>query len=193
MHINVDSAIGYAWMAVGLVWLGGVLFTKRTVRAQPVGTRLFQIAVAALGFVLLSGKCRACFPYEWLFVQFVPHADSIAAAALLLTVAGAGFAIWARLTLGSNWSGRATVKANHELVTDGPYAIARHPIYTGLLVAVAGTALNVGQWRGILALIVIVLSLMIKMSQEERLMLETFPVAYPAYRQRVKALIPGVF
>lgn len=193
MHIDVDSAIGYTWMAVGLVWLAGVLFTKRTLRAQPMGTRLFQMAVAALGFVLLSGKCRVWFPYEWFFVRFAPHTDGIAATALLLTGGGAAFAIWARLTLGSNWSGRATVKADHELVTHGPYAVARHPIYTGLLVAVAGTALNVGQWRGILALIVIVLSLMIKMSQEERLMMETFPAAYPAYRQRVRALIPGVF
>lgn len=193
MHIDVDLAIGYTWLALGLVWLAGALFSKRTVRAQPMGTRLFQMTVAALGFVLLSGKCREWFPYEWLFVRYAPHTDGIAATALLLTAGGAAFAIWARLKLGSNWSGRATVKADHALVTRGPYAVARHPIYTGLLIALAGTALNVGQWRGILALTVILLSLLMKMSQEERLMMETFPTAYPAYRQRVRALIPGIF
>ncbi|MGO9434039.1 MAG: methyltransferase family protein [Terracidiphilus sp.] len=190
---NVDSAIGYTWGALALVWLAGVAFTKRTVRTQPPGTRLFQLAVAALGFLLLSRHCRDWFPYEWLFVRFAPHTAAIADAALLLTVVGCGFAIWARLTLGRNWSGRVTVKADHELVTTGPYAVARHPIYTGLLLALVGTALAVGQWRGIVAVIVILMAFVLKMAQEEKMMMQTFPAEYPQYRQRVKALIPGIF
>jgi protein-S-isoprenylcysteine O-methyltransferase len=188
--LNVDSAIGYTWEAVGLVWLVGVAFTKRTVRAQSRGTRLFHLALAALGFALLS---KHGMTQGWLGLRFVPDEYSIAFTGFVLTVAGCLFAIWARLTIGRNWSGRATVKADHQLVTSGPYAVARHPIYTGLLLAVAGTALAEGEWHGILALIVIVLALMIKMSQEERLMMQAFPAAYPAYRERVKALIPGVF
>jgi protein-S-isoprenylcysteine O-methyltransferase Ste14 len=190
MQIAVDSAITYSWGAVGLVWLVGLAFTKRTVRAAPIGTRLFHLALAALGFVLLSP--------HWITTgglarRFVPQADAFAAAGLALTVAGCAFAIWARMTLGANWSGRATVKANHELVTRGPYALARHPIYSGLLLALAGTALAIGLWRGLVGFMVILLLLMVKMSQEERLMIEAFPLEYPAYRQRVRALIPGVF
>lgn len=190
---DVDAAIGYTWAALALVWLVGLAFTKQTVRNQPVGTRLFQVAVATLGFVLLSQHCRQWFPYEWLFVRFAPRSTGFAITALLLTVAGCGFAIWARLTLGRNWSGRVTVKADHELVTHGPYAIARHPIYTGLLVAVAGTALAVGQWRGVVGLCVILMAFVLKIAQEEKMMMQTFPTAYPAYRQRVKGLIPGIF
>jgi len=190
IQIDVESAIGYTWYALALVWLVGLAFTKRTVRSQSTGTRLFHLALAALGFALLS---KRAFTQGWLGMRFVPNEYSIAFTGFVLTVAGCLFAIWARMTLGRNWSGRATVKADHQLVTSGPYAVARHPIYTGLMVAVVGTALAIGEWHGILAVVVILLALMIKMSQEERLMMQAFPGAYPVYRQRVKALIPGVF
>jgi protein-S-isoprenylcysteine O-methyltransferase Ste14 len=190
MILNVNSAIVYSWDALGVVWLAGLAFTKRTVRSQSLGTRLFYLALGFLGFSLLGGSwCRI----GWLGARFVPESHSLALSGLAVTVAGCLFAIWARLTLGSNWSGRATVKAGHELITSGPYALARHPIYTGLMVAVAGTALAKGEWRCVLGGIVILIALMVKMGQEERLMMQTFPVAYPAYRQHVKALIPGVF
>lgn len=187
--LNVEAAIGYTWEAVGLVWLVGLAFSKRTVRSQSNGTRFFHLALAALGFSLLSERG---FRQGWLGMRFVPHLESLAIAGLVLTIAGCLFAVWARITLGSNWSGRAEVKAGHALVTSGPYALARHPIYTGLLLAVSGTALANGEWHGVLALIVIVLALMVKMSQEELLMMQTFPTAYPAYRRQVKALVPGI-
>lgn len=190
MTLTIDLALGCAWGAVGLVWLGTFLFTKQTVRAQSSGTRIFHIALAALGFALLS---RNTLREGWLGMRFVPMLPSIAAAGVVLTVAGCSFAIWARLTLGRNWSGRATVKVGHELVTSGPYAIARHPIYTGLLLACAGTAVAYGEWHSALGLVVIFIALTLKMSQEERLMVQTFPATYPEYRKRVKALIPGIF
>ena len=96
------------------------------------------------------------------------------------------------MTLGNNWSGRATVKAGHELIVSGPYSLARHPIYTGLLLASIGTALATAEWRCILGLALIVSGFAAKIGQEEKLMMQTFPDAYPRYRQRVKALIPGV-
>jgi protein-S-isoprenylcysteine O-methyltransferase Ste14 len=187
---NVQSAIGYTWEALGLVWLIGLAFTKRTIRSQPSGTHLFHLALAALGFLLLGSRY---FEVGWLGEHLLPSTYPVQVAGLVATVAGCLFAIWARFTLGSNWSGRATVKAGHELITTGPYSVARHPIYTGLLVAAVGTAIAVGQVRCALGFVLIVLALAVKMSQEERLMLQAFPQAYPAYRRRVKALIPGVF
>ena len=82
------------------------------------------------------------------------------------------------------------VKKNHELIVKGPYALTRHPIYTGLIAAFAGTALAIGQVRGVAALLLIVTAFCFKIREEERLMTDTFPVDYPAYRRRVKALIP---
>jgi len=189
MALNVNSAIGYTWYGLGIVWLVGLAFTKRTVRSQPGGARIFHLALASLGFILLSGRW---FQGGWMATRFVPDLYSVQVTGLVLTIVGCAFSVWARVQLGGNWSGQVTVKAEHELVTTGPYALARHPIYTGLMVAVAGTALAGGVWRCIVALVVILLALMVKMGQEERMMMQTFPAEYPQYRQRVKALIPGM-
>lgn len=189
MTIHIDSAIGWTWAVLALVWAVGLFSTKRTVRVQTPGSRLFQLALFALGFALLNGRW---FRNGWLAVRIVPDLPGLALTGLALTIAGCVFAIWARITLGANWSGRATVKQNHELITRGPYSLARHPIYTGLTVALAGTALAGGEWRCMAGLAVILFGFMTKMAQEERLMMQAFPEAYPRYRQQVKALIPGV-
>ena len=190
MNHSIDTGIGIAWASVALVWLAGLTFTKRTMRSQSAGTRLFHLALGALGFALLRPDWITS---GWMATRFAPPDGMVAMLGLGLTVAGCAFAIWARVKLGANWSARATVKRDHELVTSGPYALARHPIYTGLLTAILGTALAYGAWRGILALGVLFLAMLIKISQEERLMVQTFPAQYRAYRQRVKALVPGVF
>jgi protein-S-isoprenylcysteine O-methyltransferase len=189
MTFNAFAAVGYVWEAVGIVWLISFAFTKQTIRTQPLGTRLFHLALASLGFLLLGSQW---FRQGWLAARFVPETFPVQVAGVAATVAGCLFAIWARLTLGANWSGRATVKQGHELIVRGPYALARHPIYTGLILALIGTALVIGEWRCVLGVFIILLALLVKMSQEERLMMQTFPQAYPSYRKRVKALIPGV-
>ncbi len=189
MTINVDAWIGYTWMTLGAVWLFGIGFSKPTVRQIPSTARLLQSAVLLVGFVLVGSQWLHNSP---LGLRLWPKSLAIGEAGLALTIVGCLFAIWARITLGTNWSGRPTVKAGHELIIKGPYALARHPIYTGLLVAAAGTALSHSEWRSALGLLLVILGLALKMRTEERLMNETFPAAYPEYRRRVKALIPGV-
>jgi len=188
-HLTIPSLIDYSWGALGLVWLAGLAFTKRTVHSEPMGARLFQIAIILFGFTLL-GNTR--FSAGWLGENFLSPTHSLQIAGLVLTIGGCLFAIWARIALGNNWSGRATVKAGHELIVTGPYSLARHPIYTGLLLASIGTALAAAEWRCILGLALIVSGFAAKIGQEERLMMQTFPETYPRYRQRVKALIPGL-
>jgi protein-S-isoprenylcysteine O-methyltransferase len=187
--LNVGPAIGYSWEALGVVWLAGLAFTKRVIRSQPNGARWFHIVLAFTGFTLLGSSW---FETGWMAVGFVPEIDWLKLSGLALTIIGCAFAIWARITLGGNWSGRATVKERHELIVTGPYSLARHPIYTGMMIAVVGTAFAIGQVRCIIGTLIIMLALIIKMSQEERLMMQTFPDAYLRYRRRVKALIPGV-
>ncbi|HEV2324638.1 MAG TPA: isoprenylcysteine carboxylmethyltransferase family protein [Terracidiphilus sp.] len=189
MTFNVTSAIAWAWYALGALWLFGFFFVKPTIRWQSAGSRLFNLAVALLGFVIFGADW---FDQGWLAARFVPAVREAQFAGFAFTVTGVIFAAWARLTLGGNWSGRATVKASHELIVKGPYAIVRHPIYTGLLLALAGTGLDMGQWRAIVGFVLIFVALACKMAQEEQLMMQTFPEAYPLYRQNVKALIPGV-
>jgi protein-S-isoprenylcysteine O-methyltransferase Ste14 len=189
MNIDAMAWIGYSWMALGAVWLIGAGFTKPAVRRAPSSARLLQSATLLFGFILVGTNV---FRKGWLGLRIWPQNLTMSEAAIALTMLGCLFAIWARFSLGANWSGRPSVKANHELVIRGPYALARHPIYTGLLLAATGTAIAEGEWRCVVGMALIVMGLVFKMRVEERLMNDTFPVAYPDYRRRVKALIPGV-
>jgi protein-S-isoprenylcysteine O-methyltransferase Ste14 len=90
------------------------------------------------------------------------------------------------------WSSAPKVKAGHELRTDGPYAVTRHPIYSGMLGMMLGTSLAAGLG---LFTILVPLGLVIflfKIRTEERLMTAEFPQDYPQYRERVPQLIPGL-
>ena len=110
-----------------------------------------------------------------------------------IVVAGLAFTVWARIHLGRNWSGTVTLKYGHELVRSGPYRIVRHPIYTGLLVAFAGSAIARGEWRGIVAVFIAFAALWRKLRLEERWMVETFGNEYLEYRAGVAALILFVY
>ena len=103
---------------------------------------------------------------------------------------GLGFATWARAILGRNWSGIVTVKEAHELVRRGPYAIVRHPIYTGILLAFAGTAVSIGELRGVFAVGLAAAALWRKLTIEEAWMHKEFGAQYTDYQRRVRALIP---
>jgi len=187
---HVSALIAVAWISLGLIWVGGMLSTKRTASAQSLGARSLHLLFILPGYALFAFRQLGI---GWLGERFVPATSTVALAGLAITVAGCFFASWARITLGANWSGRVTLKQGHELITKGPYAITRHPIYTGLITAVAGTALAIGEWRCLVGLVLVALSFVIKIRQEEPVMLQAFPDVYPAYRKRVKALVPGIF
>lgn len=100
--------------------------------------------------------------------------------------------VWARVYLGRNWSGVASIKADHELITGGPYRWVRHPIYSGLALAFIGTAMAVGQWRAVLAVMLALIAIAHRIIVEERFMREQFGSVYDAYAHRVRALVPGL-
>ena len=189
MSLGALDVVKFAWEITGCLWVAGMLFTKRTARSQPSAERSLQVGIALVGFALIAGLGKWG---DWIDLRFVPDAAAFRIAGAALTIAGCAFAIWARVTLGSNWSGRAVVKEDHELIERGPYALARHPIYSGLLLALAGTALALGHVGAVIGVVVIAAVFAVKMRHEERLMMETFPEAYPNYRRRVKAVIPGI-
>ncbi len=111
---------------------------------------------------------------------------------LALTAIGIGFAIAARLWIGSNWSGRVTIKEQHQLIQSGPYSLVRHPIYSGLLLALLGTALVHGELRGLAGFALAALGWVLKLRTEEAFLSQQFGDAYLDYKQRVKALVPFV-
>jgi len=129
----------------------------------------------------------------WLGYELIPRTLAKALTGLAVTWAGVAFAIWARKTLADNWSAQPSLKQNHELIVQGPFKIVRHPIYTGIIIAVLGTAIMGGQVRGFIALAIVFFALWHKSRFEEELMRKQFPEQYEAYAQGVKKLIPWVF
>jgi protein-S-isoprenylcysteine O-methyltransferase Ste14 len=128
-------------------------------------------------------------PYP-LNLRIIPRAAPIACAAAFLCVAGLAFALWARVTLGRNWSGVVTLKEGHELVERGPYRFERHPIYAGMLIMSFAAALVQSHMAGVVGVLLMFASFWIKLGREETLMLRQFPERYAACQQRVKRIIP---
>lgn len=178
-----------AWIFVGLVWLAGAAFSKPTQKTESLGSRLAQLGWSLLGVFLLSFPRL---PWGPLGIRVIPRSLVLGVIGLALTFGGIAFAIWARFYLGRNWSGRVTIKENHELIRSGPYSIVRHPIYAGFLVALVGTVIAIGEIRAILALAVIAAGLHFKARTEEKFMREQFGDQYVRYEREVKSLIPWV-
>jgi protein-S-isoprenylcysteine O-methyltransferase Ste14 len=115
----------------------------------------------------------------------VVHAPWVRALGLAVLLGFTALTLWARVALGTMWSLNSLLKQEHQPRTSGPYAITRHPIYTGILGMLIGTVLLVGVGRQVLLLPVGVVLFEIKIHREERLLLAAFPDGYPRYRRRV--------
>jgi protein-S-isoprenylcysteine O-methyltransferase Ste14 len=122
-----------------------------------------------------------------------PAVPWLAWTSVALAVAGLGLTWWARVHLGRQWSVAVTLKADHTLVRTGPYAITRHPIYTGLLLPLAATALVFDTLSAWLGLALLAAGLVLKLRQEERLLSAHFGAAYRTYQSQVRALLPGIW
>ncbi|MGB8478914.1 MAG: isoprenylcysteine carboxylmethyltransferase family protein [Acidobacteriaceae bacterium] len=183
------AAVKWTWIVFIVFWVLAAFVQKRNARRQTVGSRLIQISIVLLVLVpfLVEGR-RMGLLYRHLY----PNVLVVQYFGVLLLLLGFGFAVWARFMLGRNWSGIVTVKEDHTLITRGPYAWVRHPIYTGILLALLGTAVTVGTVLNLVEVPVAALALWLKLRTEGKFMLETFGEQYTAYRQHVKALIPHV-
>ena len=177
------------WLGWALYWWGASRNVKAVVRHESPASRLSHIVPLLVALYLFWGpRPRDSFLSD----RFLPSAEWPFWLGLVLTAGGILISVWARLTLGRNWSGTVTIKQDHELVTTGPYAIVRHPIYTGLLLAILGSAVALAEWRGVVAFVLATAALWMKLRREERWMREQFGEAYAAYARRVAALVPFI-
>lgn len=190
MRIFFVLLVPALWVIWLIFWGVAAFGTKPAVRREDVGSRL-AYSVPLVAGALLLGVPRILGPA--LDQRFHPHTFGWYLVGLALTVAGLGFCVAARLWLGRNWSGIVTLKEDHELIRSGPYALVRHPIYSGLLLALIGTAIVIGRWRALIALVLFLAGLLLKMRREERFMAEAFGEAYARYRSEVAALVPFLF
>ena len=191
--ITIDRIIDWTqllYLLLAAVWLGSLPFIKRTIYKQSISSYLQQTVVFGTGLYLLFGSPTTP---DWFNQPMLPVTLSIALAGLGMAICGVGFSIWARLTLGENWSSSPTIKQDHALIVSGPYRAVRHPIYTGFLLALLGSALQHGLVRSFLAVLTCAVSLYFKVSVEEELMVRRFGEAYLRYRRNVSAFVPFLF
>jgi protein-S-isoprenylcysteine O-methyltransferase Ste14 len=181
-----DAAfISLCFASFAVAWIIGAFFSKRTRERSPT---LYLILFAVAIWVFLASGIS-----HMPDVELWPYTRQTGLVADIVVAFGLFFLLWARITLGTNWSGTVTIKENHELITTGPYAIVRHPIYTGMLVMLFGVAILTGHAIVFGFVAVVTVAMWVKSLTEEGMMTKEFPDAYPAYRQRVPALIPFIF
>lgn len=191
MHLSIERLIDAGWFVFIAYWAIQARAAKSTARSEPAAARLLKYWLPLIVGTLLILPWRGAegaLPRA----RFAPANAWLPLFGALLVWTGVLFAIWARATLGRNWSAVVQVKQGHELVERGPYRRVRHPIYTGLLAAYLGTALALGEWRGLLGTAIVGVSFWFKLRLEERWMRETFGVRYEDYMRRTKALVPGL-
>jgi protein-S-isoprenylcysteine O-methyltransferase Ste14 len=180
-------AIELLWLGWVLSWIAAAAWSNRTEKRAGVGAELVYRAPMLAGAVLVFIPAHQ---YDGpLRLWHVGWSGAWICVALI--AAGIAFAWWARIHLGRLWSGRITRKADHRVVDTGPYALVRHPIYTGLLLALLATVAAKGVAWGVVGFLLLLGGLWLKARQEEEwLRQELGAETYDAYRRRVPMLVP---
>lgn len=180
-------SIDTLWLAWLIYWCVAAIGAKATRRRESVASRVGHLLPMVLGVGLLLSSHVAD---GWLTARFLPRSVAWFWLGFILVALGLGFSIVARAWLGGNWSGTVTLKQDHKLIQRGPYRWVRHPIYTGILLALLGSVIALGEWRGVLGLALIILSLLHKIAVEEVFLTQQFGDAYRRYSAEVPALVP---
>lgn len=183
--MTYSFAFAVLWSAWMLSWLLAAMWASRPA-ARPLRSaeRFYWLLTVAGAALLIFNFRNGRLEMVWTEPGW---ADWML---FVLAALGLGFTWWARLHLGTLWSGRVTRKAGHRIVDTGPYGLVRHPIYTGIILAVIATALLRPEPVGLAGVVLLIVSFVIKARLEERFLSEELGPDYAAYRRRVPMLVP---
>ena len=170
-----------------LYWIASAWGVRPNARGESAVQRLMAALVLAVGAFLIFAHATPLGPLN---SRFVPNTFSLRVAAVIMVITGLGFSVWARVHLGKFWSSRVTLKEGHQLIQSGPYARVRHPIYSGIALAMVGTALFSGQWRALIGATIFIVGHWLKSRREEALLTSQFGPEYEDYRRRTGSLLP---
>jgi len=177
----------YMWLVFGVYWLLSARHSSKSITHEVPWWRFGRLLILAATFMLLFATWLPVGPLAW---RFAPQSSTLTCLGLAITFAGLVLCVSARLHLGTNWSDKVVLKSDHQLIRTGPYKFLRHPIYSGVLLAIVGTALAIGQWRGVAALAVMSINYVIKARREERILTTQFGDAYRDYQRTAGFLFP---
>jgi protein-S-isoprenylcysteine O-methyltransferase Ste14 len=185
--VQPSEAFQVIWIGWVVSWVAASLWSARTEkRAATRETWIYRIVIFA-GAILIA-------PWTAQVLGERPtwQAGYYGAYALIgVMLTGLALTWWARIHLGGLWSSAITRKEKHRLIESGPYAFVRHPIYTGLIIALLATAAIEATLLALLGALLIILGLWVKARAEERfLSTELAPETYESYRRRVPMLVP---
>jgi protein-S-isoprenylcysteine O-methyltransferase Ste14 len=176
----VDVIIGVGWVVFWIYWLAAA---SDVTEGRTRWTRFTGIRVAIIFVILLLLRSKDVNPTSNPWLQGV---------GLAVFVLGLAVAIWARVYLGRNWGMPMTEKVDPDLVTTGPYSRIRHPIYSGIILAMIGTTIAVSLYW-LVAVVLLGVYFVFSAFMEERFMVARFPDSYPQYKRSTKMLIPFIF
>jgi protein-S-isoprenylcysteine O-methyltransferase Ste14 len=185
--VDPSLFISILWCFWVVIWLLASRGVKKVRVVESPATRVSYLLPKIFTAMLLFSNL---FRFGVLRQRFIPDIVAVGWAGVALTALGIAFTVWARVHIGKNWSARVVIKEQHELVRSGPYRFVRHPIYTGLLIAIAGTALVIGEWRALFALAFAIVGFTAKARREEDIMTYEFGDEYVRYRGETGMLLP---
>jgi len=181
-------AIAVLWIGWAASWLLAALWSNPAASRAGLGREYLYRATLIVGGILLAFPRRV--PQAW-NARMWPLPPAWGWTAVVLIAFGFLFTWWARLHLGTLWSSNVTRKEGHHIVDTGPYGLVRHPIYTGLLLALAVTAATKATALALIGFVIIVAGILMKARLEERFLREELGAAeYDAYAARVPMLVP---
>jgi protein-S-isoprenylcysteine O-methyltransferase Ste14 len=179
--------VGCFWIVLSVYWAVSALRQKPTKKEEHFTERLQHLVPVMIAFLLLS---RSDASYGRFGMRFVPESGTLNLFGLALAGAGVAFAIWARWHLGRNWSAVVSIREDHDLISTGPYRTVRHPIYTGLLVAIMGTVLIVGEFRAPIAFAIALASFYLKARKEDAWLAREFGETFESHAKRTGMFLP---
>ena len=187
MVSSAAHIIDAIWSALGLYWVISARQSGATKTPEAHSFRALRFLVLGTTFILLLSGWLRIGP---LARRFVPDTFAVRTIGVIIMVVGVSVTVWARICLGRNWSDKVVIKEDHELIRTGPYAYMRHPIYSGVLLGVAGTAIAIGEWRGVVAFALLLTTYAIKAKKEERVLAGAFGAAFEEHARRTGFLLP---
>jgi len=177
----------YIWIVFGVYWVAAGTKSKAAQTSEPQLHRFVRLGILMVVFLMLFPIGTAV---GFLGKRFLPQVTAISYFGFAATLVGLAIALWARIHLGQYWSDKVVLKVDHQLIRTGPYASMRHPIYSGVLLGVLGTAVVLGEWRGVVALLLLLTNYTIKARREEKILAQEFGAEFTVHQKHTGFLLP---